>query len=153
MGGVRILRVNGLFLAAGILVHAVPVSAQQYVDQCTDWQGKQFSIEARISGCTTAIQSGRWSGNDLAPAFFNRGLAYSRKGDTDRAIADYSEAIRLNPKHAKSYLGRGSAYLRKADWDRAIADYTEAIRLDPKNAPAYISRGSAYHQKRDSDSA
>jgi hypothetical protein len=29
---------------------------------------------------------------------FHRGLAWTDKGDYDRAIADYSAAIRLNPK-------------------------------------------------------
>ena len=66
-------------------------------------------------------------------AFFDRGNAYSDKGDNDRAIADYSEAIRLDPKHSpRPTQRRGLAYRDKGDYDRAIADYNEAIRLDPK---------------------
>ena len=33
-------------------------------------------------------------------AYNNRGRAYRDKGDNDRAIADYTEAIRINPKYA-----------------------------------------------------
>src|SRR6266403_339236 len=55
------------------------------------------------------------------------------KGDNDRAIADYNEAIRLDPKHARAFHHRGYAYSDKGDNDRAIADYNEAIRLNPKS--------------------
>ena len=71
-------------------------------------------------------------------------MAYANKGDWDKAIADCSEAIRLNPKLAVVYGYRGFAYDSKGDYDNAIADYTEAIRLDSKLAVAYYSRGNAY---------
>ena len=75
------------------------------------------------------------------------------KGDHDRAIADYSEAIRLDPKHASAFNNRGIAYRAKGDHDRAIADYNEAIRLDPKDALAFNNRGIAYRAKGDHDRA
>jgi multidrug efflux pump subunit AcrA (membrane-fusion protein) len=37
--------------------------------------------------------------NPIATSFHNRGSAWSAKGDLDRAIADYNEAIRLDPKN------------------------------------------------------
>ena len=52
-----------------------------------------------------------------AAPFTNRGIAYDRKGhivrdqrDYARAIADYSAAIRLDPKRAVAFAGRGAAY-------------------------------------------
>ena len=47
-------------------------------------------------------------------AYINRGVAYERKGDNDRAIADYNEAIRLNPKNAIAFNDRCFAYGKKA---------------------------------------
>jgi tetratricopeptide (TPR) repeat protein len=73
--------------------------------------------------------------------------------DGQRAIADYSEAIRLDPKYAVAYLGRGLAYAYKKEYDRAIADYGEAIKFDPKYAVAYYSRGRSYAYKREYDQA
>jgi len=73
----------------------------------------------------------------------NLGIAYSilptgdRAANTQKAIAHYDEAIRVDPKFANPYIGRGNAYQSKNDYDRAIADYDEAIRLDPKDAIAY----------------
>jgi tetratricopeptide (TPR) repeat protein len=69
----------------------------------------------------------------------------------DKAIADCSEAIRLNPKDAYAYLGRGLAYRRKGDPSRAIGDFTEAISLNPKLAEAYCSRGKTRDIEREPD--
>ncbi|MGD0026121.1 MAG: tetratricopeptide repeat-containing serine protease family protein [Xanthobacteraceae bacterium] len=106
------------------------------------------SPDLMIDGCTAVIQSG-----PRAWAFNNRGSAYGRKGDYDRAIADCTEAIRLDPKYAHAYNNRGFAYHAKGDNDRAIADYNEAIRLDPKYALPYNNRGFAYLAKGDHDRA
>ena len=80
---------------------------------------------------------------------FDRGYEHFKKKDFDRAVADYSEAIRLNPSFAQAYDGRGSAYRDKGDFDRAVADLNEAIRLNPSYARAYHDRGTAYYYKED----
>src|SRR5262249_52475492 len=56
---------------------------------------------------------------------FARGFAAAAKGNNDRAIADYNEAIRLDAKDALTYYNRGLAYRAKGNNDGAIADYTE----------------------------
>jgi lipoprotein NlpI len=115
--------------------------------------GGAFSADQRISSCSSIIQSGRETGRNLAVAYYNRGLAYYDKGDDDRAIAEYNEAIRLDPKFAYAYSSRGLAYDHKGDLERASPDYDEAIRLDPKYAQALFNRGNAYYQKGDDDRA
>ena len=74
----------------------------------------------------------------------NRGSAWLAKGDADKAIADYSEAIRLNPQDLGSYGNRAFALLRKGETEKAIADGNEMIRLDPKNPAGYSDRGLAW---------
>ena len=69
-------------------------------------------------------------------AYDNRGLIWQEKGDLDKAIADYTEAIRLDPKYAMAYDSRGRRLGTKGDLDKAIADFNEAIRLDPNDAVA-----------------
>jgi len=61
----------------------------------------------------------------------------------DRAIADYDQAIVLDPKGAATFFSRGIAYFNTDDLDHAIADYDQAITLEPKYTFAYFSRGVA----------
>ena len=110
-----------------------------------DWDAcKGDDPDRSIAACTRIIQGRGETAKNSAIAHHERGLAYRSKGDFDRAIADYSEAIRLDPKLAAAYNNRGNAYKNKGDFDRAIADLSEAIRLDPKLASAYNDRGNAY---------
>ena len=84
----------------------------------------------------------------LTTTYDCRGLAYSDKGDYDRAIVDFTEAIEPNPNHY-TYYNRGVAYLKKGDYNRAIEDFTEAIELNPDDAEAYNNRGLAYNNEDD----
>src|SRR4029077_11704670 len=143
-------------LAVAMTSTATLVTAPATAQTALQWKctgNPDLAWDVQIEGCTTAIRSGKYSGRDLAWAYCNRGNAHHDKGDTDRAITDYNEAIRLDPKFAFAYNNRGSAYHDKGDTDRAITDYNEAIRLDPKLAFAYNNRGSAYHDKGDPDRA
>jgi tetratricopeptide (TPR) repeat protein len=102
--------------SAAVILMLAPAAAQ--ISQNWAWcvnQGDAFSADQRISGCTSIIQSGRETPRNLAIAYYSRGLAYYDKGDDDRAIAEYNEAIRLDPKFAYAYSNRGLAYDHKGD--------------------------------------
>ena len=88
-----------------------------------------------------------------AISYNNSGRALEAKGDIDRAVADFNEAIRLDPQNASFYINRGNAYETKGDLDLAIADFDEAIRLRPKSATAYYQRANSYSTKGDFDRA
>ena len=88
-----------------------------------------------------------------ARSYIDSGIVAYDKGDYDKAIADFSEAIRLDPKFTYAYDWRGFAYFDIHNYDKAIADFTEAIRLDPKNKTAYNNRTVAYNDKGDYDRA
>jgi tetratricopeptide (TPR) repeat protein len=109
-----------------------------------------------ITSCTVIIQSGQLSGKTLALVFQSRGGAYSLKKDFDRAISDFTEAIRLNPNDAGAFRSRGITYGRRAltergltyransDYNRSISDFAEAIRLNPRDARGFSERGGTY---------
>ena len=75
----------------------------------------------------------------ILSAFSN--LVLHNKKEYDKAIADYTQVIRLDPKYVFAYRERGIASKKERD-GKAIADFNEAIRLDPKYAFAYYDRGS-----------
>lgn len=60
------------------------------------------------------------------------------------ALADFEQAIKINPKNAEAYNGRASCNDDLGKKDLALADYTKAIELDPKLATAYMGRMAIY---------
>ena len=72
-----------------------------------------------------------------------RGRALTASGKYDEAIAELTEAIRLQPDLARAYNGRGYVYLLKRDFQHALADFDDAIRLDPNYANAIANRATA----------
>ena len=90
---------------------------------------KQMAAEAELRAAQERL---RIQVTELAAT----GESYIIDHDYDRAIADYTKAIEIDPKFADAYYNRGLAYCYKQDYDRAITDYTKAIEIDPKFAIA-----------------
>ena len=65
------------------------------------------------------------------PSALRLAAAHIRVGEIDRAISDYDEAIRQNPRYVRLYFDRGTVHLNKRDYGRAMADYRELLKLDP----------------------
>ena len=63
------------------------------------------------------------------------------KGDYDRAITDFTEAIRIKPDHVHAWQNRGWAYWLKGDLDKALADMNQKVKLDPEVTNGYTKRG------------
>lgn len=74
-------------------------------------------------------------------------------GDFDRAIAEYSIAIKVDPKRTEIYIKRGQAWWQKGDYALAIADFDRALKLDPGLSPAYLHRGIVLAARGDHESA
>ena len=90
---------------------------------------------------------------DPATIYFYRGNAYYNQKEYDRAIEDYNQALKLNPKLVAAFNNRGIAYGNKGEYDRAIADYNQALKLNPRFAQAFYNRGIAYNYKKEYDRA
>ena len=102
---------------------------------------------------TRAIQSGELSDENVAITFNNRGIAYWNKGEYDRAIRDYDQAIGLKPDFADAFNNRGYTFFLKGEYDRAIREYDQAILLKPDFPLAFNNRGIAYRNKGNYDRA
>jgi tetratricopeptide (TPR) repeat protein len=89
----------------------------------------------------------------MATAYFNRGYAWGHKGEHDKAITDYSQALAIDPKKASAYCNRGIEWMHKGEHDKAIADFDRALAIDPNSAKAYHNRGNAWWLKDDYDKA
>lgn len=87
-----------------------------------------------------------------AADYFDRGLEREKHGDYDGAIADFSQAIKLDSRDASAYYNRGLVRHMKEDIDGAISDYNKAIELNPRHRRAYFMRG-ILREFRDRDGA
>src|SRR5262249_39790166 len=67
----------------------------------------------------------------------------------DKAITDYSEVIKLDPRNVGADIARGVAHHHRKEFDQAIADNEAVLRIDPKDALALSNRGNAYGGKGD----
>ena len=135
-----------LTFTSTVWLAATPAAADDY-ETCAQASGDQA-----IAACTRAIDSGRYSGRELAALFTNRCVELN---DTqgDKAIADCSQAIRLDPDGAAAFSGRAGAYRAIGQYDRAIEDMNQAIRLSPNDADMFNNRGLAHHENGQYDRA
>src|SRR5262249_46900702 len=129
-------------ILAGVLLAGTSALAQTPQERgwCEGEDG--VTVDQRIDGCSAVIKAARDKGDKLAEAVTNRGAGYRLKGDYERALADYNQAIKPNAKFAAAYNNRGVAYDKKGEYDRAILDYEQAIKLKP-SAEGYFNRGNA----------
>ena len=77
---------------------------------------------------------------DLA-GYYRRGQRDAVKGDYDKAINDFTEVIRLDPKHAGALNDRCWVRAITGDLAQALKDCNEALRIAPNYADALDSRG------------
>jgi tetratricopeptide (TPR) repeat protein len=78
-------------------------------------------------------------------ALYYRGALYlEQQNNTQGAIEDFSEAIRLNPKFVLAYIQRVNGFIKEGDFQKAIADCEMAIQLEPDNPGGYERRGFIY---------
>lgn len=65
------------------------------------------------------------------------------RGDYEKAIADYHQALRINPHDGNAYHHRGTAYLHGGDPERAIADFNKVIEINLRFTETYFNKALA----------
>ena len=86
-------------------------------------------------------------------ALANLGIALDEKGQTDEAIRQYQEVLRLKPDDADTHNNLGTDLDMKSQTDEAIRQYREALRLNPEQADAHFNLGNALYKQGQFDEA
>jgi lipoprotein NlpI len=84
-----------------------------------------------------------------AEQLFESGATKATDGDGAGAIADYTRAIKLDPKNVNAYNNRGSEKQNAGDIAGALADFSRAIEINPLEPDPYYNRGTIYFLKHD----
>ncbi|MGF1492636.1 MAG: trypsin-like peptidase domain-containing protein [Microcoleaceae cyanobacterium] len=106
-----------------------PKSAQEFYFRGLTYLDQEIPLEA-INDFNRAIALD----NNVPEFYFGRGLARTLIGMREptrspNPIADYTEAIRINPGYADAYYNRGLAYANLKQFEKAIADLEAAAEL------------------------
>lgn len=146
----RLLQVAALCALAGL-----STACDQFTDPHQRGQSAlaQGDYEAALGAFNDAVASG----DHLAEAYANRGIANEALSNYDSAVSDYTEALRLfgpdSPEASEVVNNRGVAFLKLRKQEEAMADFDAAIKAKPDYAEAFANRGRAFLDQEDYDAA
>jgi serine/threonine-protein kinase len=103
--------------------------------QSSDLDGAIADLTKALELAPAAWTSREHIERDLAAAYFARGLLRQEAGEREKAIPDYTEAVRLNEKFAEAYANRGMILQHQGDLERAAADFEKALAAAPPGWP------------------
>lgn len=86
--------------------------------------------------CAAVIDNEKTAKPDLIKALIARGALLARHDQIDRAVADDSRALLLDPTLADVFNARGELWLKKGDKPKAVQDFGAALRIDPNHEKA-----------------
>ncbi|MGB9700983.1 MAG: tetratricopeptide repeat protein [Thermodesulfobacteriota bacterium] len=75
------------------------------------------------------------------------GNQYFKKGEYEKAIAEYEKAITLQPDFAPAYNRLGMAYAILRDFEKAEKNFLKVIELAPEVDQGYVNLGLLYELK------
>jgi tetratricopeptide (TPR) repeat protein len=81
---------------------------------------------------------------DAAGPRNERGVAYFRLGQWERALADFSRAVEQRPDDVVYRSNRADAYGKLGQWEKAVEDCSRVVQLQPKRELTWLQRGDAY---------
>jgi len=91
-----------------------------------------------------AAQSGCIIGHELAGVHVNQGQRALEKHDLDAALAEFQEAVKLDPQFAEAHFQLGLVQKQKGDLPEAAESLQEAVRLDPTKVEPIFQLGEVY---------
>ena len=97
-------------------------------------------IDAAILLATKAIEAK----TSEARPYLARAQFYEHSRELPKALTDYNEALKLDPKLAHAWQLRGQVHFKLAQIDESIADFDRFIELMPDQAPYHWQRGISY---------
>jgi tetratricopeptide (TPR) repeat protein len=131
------------FSAAMIWVVPTGAVASPSAKLCDQTIVAPFS--AKLASCDALVDSGEFSGQNLADVYLMRGRIHFFNGhDRTRAFADFDRALMLSPRYAAVYYFRSLIHKVEGDKERQIADLSEAIKINQDEVELYSERGMAY---------
>lgn len=136
----------GGLAALGLIAIAAPATAdvqwrvfELRRQQCYN-SGETFTPQQSIRGCSDIISMRTVTGDGRAQAYKLRGDHYREIRDYQRAVADYSQVIRMRGDHPGAYYRRSEVYLAQGEFALAMADAERVVNIAPDTPGGYRVR-------------
>lgn len=151
----NIIRLMLFALLPCVVIGAGPAMAGQGL------RDMRLALEAELRGrdqeaamlFDRAVEQGGLQGKDLARALAARGDHAMLKLDPEAALADYAEALELDPDNPAILLQRARAWKELGQCAEALPDLDRALELDPGLDAAYLERAVCRRRLGDEDGA
>ncbi|MGB8657810.1 MAG: tetratricopeptide repeat protein [Candidatus Zixiibacteriota bacterium] len=88
-----------------------------------------------------------------AEKHFRAGFEYQDRGNLDKAIEEYQQALRLKADYLEVYMNMGTVYLEKKDYDQAIQQFKRVVELSYYYGKAHYDLGMVYLYQGDKEKA
>jgi tetratricopeptide (TPR) repeat protein len=103
--------------------------------------------EAALESCDRALAgNNKWGEKTKAFAWSNRGMANRQLKQWVKAIADYDQAINIDPNDPLNWAAEGLVFENLARFNEALTAYNRAIQLAPKFSLALTGRCTMLNQ-------
>ena len=150
-----------LAMEAAVIVQKPPHAVEVWHQSQSKWQQAIALLEAiepttpvyslaqnKLSSyrANQAVINQRVAIAQKAANFSNQGSLKIQKGDLPGAIANFTQALGLNPNIPQAYLGMGIATSKQGNKQQAIYNYDRALQFNPNLAEAYFGRGQVYYE-------
>jgi cyclophilin family peptidyl-prolyl cis-trans isomerase len=134
--GLAVNRLASLIVAVTLLSVGGALPARSQSDPNVQRCNGEVAASApdQIASCAALINSGTYSGQTLAILYINRAVLLSEQADYAKAIADFDQALALDPTNAQSLYDRGLAKLKSGDIPGGGADIAKARQMNPQVA-------------------
>jgi len=144
----------GLLAFGASAQESVTVLGPSLLDECSSAAAlaqRTGHVDANaIAACDAAVDRAWATAGETAVAFVDRGTLYLVSGENDKAIKDFSQAIKVAPALASAYNDRGVALSAQHRQAEAIADFSQALALKAANAGQVVfNRAMAYEDAGD----
>lgn len=80
---------------------------------------------------------------DRGVVYLISGIERKNPSDLKRAIEDFNQSIRIEPKFDNAYYNRGLAFSELKDYKAAIEDFNRSIEVNNGHLKAYVERSRA----------